>query len=263
MDYRLKKENYEFWVKRIKKNQPNQVCTNDVGLDRLESNQILSKLKNNKSILEIGCGNGLLYEEIRRLFDVEKYVGTDFVSELIQICDAKKIDEKDAFLQLDMTEVNKNSFDTTFDFIVSKRAVQNVLEHKLQLETIDNFGYFLEENGLMILVESSNDAQQNINAERKKYGLEKINAPFHNLFFDDNLVSSYKFKNLRLLDIIPFASDFYFITRIIYSRLAKEYLDEIPNYDHPLQKIALSMDDKLSTRDYSQIKCYTFARKKL
>ena len=111
MDYRLKKENYEFWVKRIKKNQPNQVCTNDVGLDRLESNQILSKLKNNKSILEIGCGNGLLYEEIRRLFDVEKYVGTDFVSELIQICDAKKIDEKDAFLQLDMTEVNKNSFD--------------------------------------------------------------------------------------------------------------------------------------------------------
>ena len=71
MDYKFKKENYEFWVERLKKNKKTQVCTNDVGLDELESKQILSRLKDNKSILEIGCGNGLLYQKIHKLFDVK------------------------------------------------------------------------------------------------------------------------------------------------------------------------------------------------
>ena len=66
MDYKFKKENYEFWVERLKKNKKTQVCTNDVGLDELESKQILSRLKDNKSILEIGCGNGLLYQKIHK-----------------------------------------------------------------------------------------------------------------------------------------------------------------------------------------------------
>jgi cyclopropane fatty-acyl-phospholipid synthase-like methyltransferase len=261
VDYKFKKENYEFWLERLKTNSPNQVCTNDIGLDVLESQQILSKISDNKSVLEIGCGNGLLYEDLRKSFDLSKYVGTDFVDELVKECDSKKIDKRDVFMQLDMTEVDSNTFNSKFDFIVSKRAVQNVLDHKHQIEAIDKFGYFLDENGLMVLVESSNDAQQKINSERKKYGLNEINAPFHNLFFDDDLIRNHNFKNVRLQSIESFASDFYFITRIVYARYATEYLNEDPNYDHPLQKIALTMSNNQITRDFSQIKCYTFVKK--
>jgi SAM-dependent methyltransferase len=261
MDYKFKKENHDFWVERLKENNFNQVCTNDVALDQIESNQILSKISNNKSILEIGCGNGLLYEDLKKKFSLSKYVGTDFVNELVDECDSKKIDGKDTFLQLDMTEVNTNTFNSKFDFIISKRAIQNVIDHKLQIEAIDNFGYFLDNDGLMVLVESSSDAQHNINNERKKYDLGHIDAPFHNLFFDDEQIRSHNFKNVKLLNIDPFSSDFYFITRIIYARYAKEYLNENPNYSHPLQKIALTMDGSTITKDFSQIKCYTFIKK--
>lgn len=96
-----------------------------------------------------------------------------------------------------MTRVKKNTFDTKFDFIISKRAIQNVIDRKLQLQTIDNFGYFLKKGGLMILVESSNDAQANINLERKKYGLKKINQSFYNLFFSDHLIFSIDLKMLN------------------------------------------------------------------
>ena len=41
MSYKNKTESYNFWVDRIKKKKPNQVCTNDVALDTLETNQIL------------------------------------------------------------------------------------------------------------------------------------------------------------------------------------------------------------------------------
>ena len=64
MDYKFKKENHDFWRTRLNKNNPTSVCTNHVALDHLESNQIIDAVKNGQSILEIGCGNGLLYQQI-------------------------------------------------------------------------------------------------------------------------------------------------------------------------------------------------------
>ena len=260
MEYPNKKENHDFWVERIKTNSPDKVCTNDVGLDQLESNQIFNKISNNKRILEIGCGNGLLYEEIKNKFNPKRYLGTDFVQELIEICN-KKRGINDDFLKLDMTEINSSTFNEKFDFIISKRAIQNVLDTQLQINTIENLGNFLDDNGFMVFVESSKNGQENINKERIKFGLEEIMPPYHNLFFDDNVITNYSFKNVRLVETIPFASDFYFITRLVYSRYAKEYLNEKPNYDHPLEKIALSMTGESYTKRFSQIKTYIFKKK--
>ena len=65
---------------------------------------------------------------------------------------------------------------------------QNILSAKLQLKIIDNVGFFLKKNGKMILVESSSNAQNNINKFRKKFHLSKIIPPFHNLFLNDNKI---------------------------------------------------------------------------
>ena len=261
MDYKFKKDNYNFWVNRLKENPSDLVCSNDVGLNSLETNAILSRISDGKSVLEIGCGNALLYKDLRKLFKLTKYVGTDFVEELIADCNTRKINDHDEFKQLDMTQVDTETFDSKFDFIISKRAIQNVIDHQLQVEAIDNFGYFLENDGLMILVESSNDAQQRINASRKIYELSTLSAPFYNLFFDDELIRNHNFKNVKLLDIDPFSSDFYFITRIIYARFAKEYLNAAPTYDHPLQQIAQTLSQKQATKDFSQLQCYLFTKK--
>ena len=264
MDYKYKEENYNIWVERIKDikdKDSTQICSRDIGLNELEGNQILSKIKDGSKILEIGCGNGLLYDEIKKRFQIEKYIGTDFVKELIDICNNKKKGDEDSFVQLDMTEVNLKSFNEKFDFIVSKRAIQNVIDNQLQIEAIDNFGAFLKNDGLMILVESSQDNLNTINFEREKYDLPRITPPFHNMFFDDRKIKDYNFKNVEIVEIDPFTSDFYFITRIIYARYAKEYLSEKTNYKHPLEKIALSMSSNLSTKDYAQVQTYIFKKK--
>ena len=72
MDYKFKKENYDYWVNRLNKNPTNQVCTSDVGLNVLESKEIISRVTDGKSVLEIGCGNGLLYKELRKIFNLSK-----------------------------------------------------------------------------------------------------------------------------------------------------------------------------------------------
>jgi len=260
MDYKLKKENYDFWVKRLKKNIPEQVCTNDVAFDVIEDLQILNRLNNEASILEIGCGTGILYEKISKKFNIKEYLGIDFVQELIDVCTSKISNTNHKFLQLDMTVVSDKDITNKFDFIFSKRAIQNVLDEKAQLSTIDNFGSFLKNDGLMILVESSKTAQNRLNNERIKYNLHEIIPPVINLFFNDDNIKNYKFKNVKLVEIVPFASDFYYITRLIYARYAKEYLNEKTIYDHPLEKIAISMADRMSTKDYSQIQTYIFKK---
>ena len=143
-------------------------------LDRIEEDQIINGIKNNKTILELGCGNGLILKRLIKNRKIKKYYGTDFVKELINICIKKYKSKKINFQTLDMTLIDKNTFKIKYDYIVTKRAIQNILDTKLQLKTIDDVGYFLKKNGKMILVESSINAQNNINKLRKKFRLTKI-----------------------------------------------------------------------------------------
>jgi ubiquinone/menaquinone biosynthesis C-methylase UbiE len=261
MNYKFKQDNYDFWKNRLKLNPPEKVCTNDMNLDILECKQFLDENLQGKTILEIGCGNGLLYNEICKTYKIKKYIGVDFVKELVEFC--KKKNRRTEFIQLDISKIKKNSFKEKFDYIISKRTIQNILNYSLQLKIIDTLGLFLKKNGSIILVESSKDAQNNINQERKIFKLKKIIPPFHNLFFSDRKIKKHVFKNVKIVNIHPFASDFYYVTRLIYAIYAKFSLKKKPSFNHPLQKVALniSMNNKLSTTRYSQVQKYIFKKK--
>ena len=260
-NYKYKRENYNFWVQRLRRQKESLVCTKDIILDGLEENQIIENIKANKTILELGCGNGVILKKILKKKKIKNYLGTDFVKELIDNCNFKFNSKNLNFKTLDMTSINKSTFSEKYDYIITKRAIQNILNHKLQLKVIDNVGYFLKKNGLMILVESSANAQKNINDLRKEYKLSKIIPPFHNLFFDDNKVKKFKFKNVKLLKIDNFSSNFYFISRIIYALYTKTFLKKKPFYNHPLNMIGSIVKENLLNKDFSQIKTYFFKKK--
>ena len=262
MNYKNKKKNHDYWLSRLKEKNSNEVCTNDYFFDQIESDFLISKLRQKSSVLEIGCGNGMLYEKIAEEKKPTFYIGTDFVQELIDECNLKLKNKCHQFVTLDMTKIKVNSFNRKFDFIISKRALQNVLCSKIQLDVIDNIGKFLNKNGKMILLESSKTAQSEINKERKKYNLDKITPPFHNLFLNDCNIKKFNFKNVLLKDIIPFASDFYYLTRVFYARYAKEFLNNPPDTNHPLYKIALTMKGDCVTSKFSQIQAYIFEKKR-
>ena len=78
---------------------------------------------------------------------------------------------------------------------------------------------------------------------------------------DDKKIEDHNFNNLKLMEISPFASDFYYITRLIYARYAKEFLNKKTSYDHPLEKIAISMSNNTHTKKFSQIQTYLFKKK--
>jgi len=259
-NYKFKLENHNFWLHRLKNYKERLVCTKDIILDKLEEDQIVKNIIKKSSILELGCGNGLMPAELSKKKKIKNYLGTDFVKELVDDCKSKFSSKNIKFKVLDMTLINQSTFSEKFDYIISKRAIQNILSHRLQLRIIDNAGYYLKKNGLMILVESSALAQKNINDLRKKYNLSKIIPPFHNLFFDDNKIKKYNFKNVKLLKIDNFSSNFYFISRIIYALYAKNFLKKNPVYNHFLNIIASTVKENLLSKDLSQIKTFFFKK---
>ena len=150
INYKLKQKNYNFWLNRLNLKNSKLVCSKDERLSNFENDFMIKCLKPNKSILEIGCGNGVLLKKLIKKKKVKYYLGTDFVKELIDR-NKKKIKRKNIdFDQLDMTVVKSDTFNKKFDYIISKRAVQNVLSQKLQLKAIDKLGVFLKKNGLML-----------------------------------------------------------------------------------------------------------------
>jgi len=76
--------NHDFWKARVS-NPLEKICTNDVQLDRLETDQIIKRLSQNCSVLEAGCGAGVLARDIQSNLSLNRYHGFDFVQDLIEI----------------------------------------------------------------------------------------------------------------------------------------------------------------------------------
>jgi cyclopropane fatty-acyl-phospholipid synthase-like methyltransferase len=64
-NYKYKIENYNFWLNRLKNYKEDLVCTKDIILDEIRRKSNYQKYKtNNSSILELGCGNGVIVKKI-------------------------------------------------------------------------------------------------------------------------------------------------------------------------------------------------------
>ena len=64
INYKLKQKNYNFWLNRLNLKNSNLVCSKDERLSNFENDFMIKCLKPNKSILEIGCGNGVLLKKL-------------------------------------------------------------------------------------------------------------------------------------------------------------------------------------------------------
>ena len=258
-NYRYKKKIHKFWKDRLKKKE-SLVCSNDEIIDKYEIDEFAKLINNNKTILEIGCGNGIFVRKLLKKRKIKRYLGTDFVEEFVNYSRKKNKFQHIDFQRIDMTNIKRDTFKKKWDLIISKRAIQNILSTKLQLKIIDNLGFFLKEKGKIILCESSHTSQYNINKYRKIFGLHKIKPPFHNLFFNDSKIKKNKFNNIRLLSIDNFSSNFYFITRIINAAFKKTMNQRVKNSD-VLNKISTLVPNKIFAEDFSQVKFYIFVKK--
>lgn len=185
--------------------------------------------------LEIGCGNGT---DILRLLDHlrGRVIGIDYAEEMIEaakktLSDLPERDRKRTTVDVgdimrDMTPLGR------FAQIFTVRCLINLptLEH--QLEAVRNIDAILEPGGRLVLVESTKQGQERLNAMREAVGLTPIPYHWHNLYLDQDAFLAGLPRHLKLVTIDSFASLYFVISRVFNAKMtppgqAPDYLAEV------------------------------------
>jgi ubiquinone/menaquinone biosynthesis C-methylase UbiE len=251
-----KKKILNYWNLRAKKKALK--CTNDEFLEISEIKRIVSIIKKNSRVLDVGCGDGELLRVLKKKLNI-KGVGIDFSKELIN--EAKKNSKNIKFYCEDMTNISnlKKILQKKFDYIITKRSIQNLTSWKDQKKFINQLNLFCKKTTSILLFESSSTALSKINNFRKILNLQKIVKPWHNLYLDDIKVINSKYKKIKLFKIHELFSTYYFLSRVINAYQNK--LSMLPSkYDDALNLLGWKLPQDI-TKGFSQLKLYQFKLK--
>lgn len=252
----MKKKIKDYWNKRSKDKL--LAGSNTVMPDLLETNFLISFIKKNKKILDIGCGNGIFLDRLSQKIKYKSALGIDYSDGMI--LEAKKRNlKRTKFELIDMTNKKQiKSINQKFDYIISKRSLINLNSFAEQTKVLESFSDLLNKNGRILCCENSLTALKNINYARKKINLKKIVAPWHNKYIDNAKLIKFKFKKIRLVKLHEFSSSFYFISRILNAFNSK--VQNTKKFDKKLNKLAYLIDQSL-VPGYSQNILFEFKKK--
>jgi len=152
---------------------------------RLISHQIPEGAK----ILDAGCGEGegtLLYSSIP-----ESVVhAVDFSETRLKKAKERLAGRANVVLkQVDF--LGSYLLANDYDVIVSQRFLINLMEWELQQKVLLNLMAMLKPDGKLLMLEGSRQGVDSLNDFRAACGLEPIPVRWHNLFFDDVLLTDF------------------------------------------------------------------------
>ena len=252
----MKNKIKDYWNKRAKDKL--LAGSNTVTPDLLETNFLISFIKKDKKILDIGCGNGIFLERLSKKIKFKSALGIDYSAGMIFEAKKRKL-KRTKFEVIDMTNKNQiKSINQKFDYIISKRSLINLSSFAEQTKVLENFSDLLNKHGRILCCENSLTALKNINSARKKINLKKIVAPWHNKYIDNKKLIKFKFKKIRLVKLHEFSSSFYFISRILNAFNSK--IQNKKRFNKQLNQLAFLIDQSLIP-GYSQNILFEFKKK--
>lgn len=146
--------------------------------------KLLPSVKN-KTILDIGCGTGVMIKDLLKL-GAKKVIGTDASKKMIEISNnnlKKEIQKKKVELYLD--DISKTIIKEKYDLITCSLVLDNVVDYK---KAIKNISKLLKKNGIFIFSVPFG-LRYTFEFKRNKKG-EKIPCGYKGSFFDTKNVES-------------------------------------------------------------------------
>lgn len=231
--------------------------SNDLVAKELEIRAISKHIKNGMVVAEFGCGNGTTAIELLRQHDIELYC-FDFSPAMIEsaknLAKEAGMENRIHFQVGDVRDEPKQN--KKFDVIYSERMIINLPDWESQAKAIQYLTSNLNAGGRYLMCENSKPGLDHLNKLRTSAGLEIISQPWHNVYLIDDLVASLDMRGVKLIDVEPFSSTYYFLSRVVNAWLANKEGKQ-PSYDAPVNQLALELPP---FGDCSQGKLWVFEK---
>lgn len=225
----------KFWSQRARDYKTKCTATlAEVNLRALEIKTILNHLRAGKKILDVGCGNGYSTIVFAKEYNSD-FVGIDYSYEMIKLALENKDLQSSPYagsLEFLVGDVLNLDFkDSSFDFVVTERCLQNLPEWKLQYQAICEIVRVLKPEGIFLMLECSKTGLQKVQTYRRFFYKPELKnvEPWHNKFlYDDKVLSLSDTLPIKNITIKHFCSTYMYLTRLISNRISKIAL-KLPN----------------------------------
>ena len=234
------KETLEHWNERARLAKSAEEITHfDTVQRKFEIEILLKYLNTGDTLLDLGCGNG--YSSAFFKEKVKSVLGADFSEEMIKRARKEVSGNNLEFIQADARQFNLNK---KFSKIITQRCLINILNWEEQQKAIHNIHAHLSEDGMLLMMEGSNDGREALNKLRIKTGLSELPKVEYNLDFKLELTNQFLSSLFEIKEYKTFGN-YEYITRVIYP---KYIYPEQPHYGSKFHEIAYEMvmntDDK-------------------
>lgn len=247
-----------FWDNQAKVHRSEGAAvSHDPLAKKLEIAALIRHLDPHLATLEMGCGNGA---NIYGLLDFlkKRIVGLDYSEVMIETCrNVAKNSPAAGRIQLDVASILDDLEPYGhFPQIFTCRCLINLPSLDLQLKAVENLSSILEPGGNLVLIESVQQGQEQINAFRQLLGLPVIPYHWHNLYLDEPAFLDGIPASLELVEIDNFASLYFLISRVFNAKLTLP--GEDPDYFSEINKIAVQLP---SFGDCAPLKLFQFRKR--
>ena len=170
-------------------------------------------------LLEIGCGNGYLLEQIERRFGTRfQCTGIDATPQFIESARQRGLAAR--FQTADLRALPMP--DASFDLVLAERVIINLLDPAQQVAAFGEVARVLRPGGLFTAIEGFKAGLENLNRARADFLLPPIPEPAVNNWFTEErwqLCLAHRFRPIApSAQLAPtnFLSSHYFMTRFFH-----------------------------------------------
>ncbi len=249
----------EFWTNQALNYKNDIKAVNfDILGEELEIFHLKQQLTDSVSICDLGCGNGRTTIILAKEFPNAKFIGYDYVEEMVALANKEKISQSISNIDFFVCDASKEiNITEKFDIVYTKRLLIN-LKGNEKLIGIENIYNLLKDHGKYIMVECFIEPLKKINEIRKLINEPEIKVHFFNEYLSSDFFGQIKKRFIHEASI-DFESFYYFISRIFNAYLSEGN----PDYLSPINKLAveLSMKGINPLTDYAPERMNIFTKK--
>lgn len=254
---KVNKEVLSFWDVRSQFGKT--AGSDDFILSGIEQEFIRAQIPQGSRVLDLGCGNGATMVDLAR----EKgctCVGIDFSSKMAKIALSAvveaNLEEEIEIHNMSVPPIPKQF--GAFDVVISKRCLINLANVEQQKQAVQGIADILDPGSKYLMVECSQQGSNYTNEVRQSIGLHPIEAPWHNLFFDEREVEQWQLDGFQIEDFHHITSTYNFLSRVVYAKLAEQSGEEL-KYDSDINVLSTALPPMIG--EFGPVKAWVWRKK--